>query len=65
MSRAKNSALRVFAIPLAVGVASIVGLLLGLTGDGLRDAAAWLLVGLAPLTILSALMRRRPNTSQS
>jgi len=31
----------VFAIPLLLAIASFAGLVVALTGDGLRDAAAW------------------------
>ena len=58
MSRPGRKAMRVFAMPLVIGIASLVGLVLGLTGDGVRDILAWLLVGLAPLTIFAALSRR-------
>jgi len=51
----------IFAIPAAIGAASFVGLFLGLTGDGLGDLLAWLLVGLAPFTIGAVLLRRSPN----
>lgn len=56
-SRRQTTA-QVFAWPAAIGCAAIAGLVLGLTGDGLRDLAAWLLVGIAPLTIIAALLRR-------
>lgn len=51
----------IFAIPAAIGLASLLGLFLGLTGDGLRDVLAWLLVGIAPFTIATVLLRRSPN----
>lgn len=54
----RQSTAQVFAWPAAIGCAAIAGLVLGLTGDGLRDLAAWLLVGIAPLTIIAALLRR-------
>lgn len=49
---------QIFAWPAAIGCAAIAGLVLGLTGDGLRDLAAWILVGLAPIIIVAALLRR-------
>ena len=61
MSRHGTHSRHVFAIPSAIGAASLLGLVLGLTGDGLRDAASWLLVGLAPLTIAAVLLRRSPK----
>ena len=36
---------------------------LGLTGDGLRDLACWVLLGLAPLVIMAALLRHRTQPS--
>lgn len=38
---------RVFAMPLLVGIASTVGLLAALAGDGWWDALSWLGLGLA------------------
>ena len=61
MSRPRKSVARVFAMPLLVGLASIAGLVLGLTGEGWRDFAAWLLVGLAPLVLVAMLLRRPSN----
>ncbi|MCH2488170.1 MAG: hypothetical protein MK010_10575 [Erythrobacter sp.] len=59
----RRSNLQIFAWPLALGIASLLGLVLGLTGDGARDIACWALLGLAPLIICGALMRRRPRPS--
>jgi len=56
--RARHSAIRVFAIPAAIFVASAAGLALGLTGDGPRDLLAWLLLSL-PLLAIGAAWRRR------
>ncbi|WBY16744.1 hypothetical protein PF049_00825 [Erythrobacteraceae bacterium WH01K] len=49
----------IFAWPLALGIACLAGLVLGLTGDGWRDLAAWLLLGAMPLVILAASLRHR------
>ncbi|MBU2342577.1 MAG: hypothetical protein KKE77_15205 [Alphaproteobacteria bacterium] len=66
MSRvARQTTRSIFAWPLALGAATLAGLVLGLTGDGLRDVAAWTLLGLAPLVILGALLRRTPAPSPS
>lgn len=66
MSRVSRQKTRtIFAWPLALGVATLAGLVLGLTGDGPRDIAAWALLGLAPLVILGALLRRTPDSSSS
>jgi uncharacterized membrane protein YjjP (DUF1212 family) len=50
---------RVFAWPLALFAATVGGLVLGLTGEGWRDAAAWLLLGSVPAVIIFALSRPR------
>ena len=60
----RRSNAQVFAWPLLFGLASLLGLVLGLTGDGLRDLACWVLLGLAPLVILAALLRRRSQPSK-
>ena len=63
MSRgAPRSTSYLFRWPLALGLATIVGLVLGLTGEGPRDFAAWTLVGLAPFVIVAALLRRNPSS---
>ncbi|MEN3973403.1 hypothetical protein WJS89_12060 [Sphingomicrobium sp. XHP0235] len=48
----------VFAIPLALLLATIVGLVSGLTGSGLRDVLAWVLLGV-PLFALAVAWARR------
>ena len=48
----------VFAIPLALLLATIVGLVSGLTGSGLRDVMAWGLLGV-PLFALAVAWARR------
>ena len=55
----------IFAIPAAIAAATLIGLVIGLTGDGMPDFLAWLLVGLAPLTIAAVLLRRSPNASST
>lgn len=66
MSRvSRQSTGRIFLWPLVLGVATLAGLILGLTGDGWRDIAAWLLLGLCPLVILGALLRRQPGSLNS
>jgi hypothetical protein len=59
----RRSNLEVFAWPLVLGLASLLGLVLGLTGDGVRDLACWALLGLAPLVIIGALLRHRAQPS--
>lgn len=42
----------VFAVPLANGLGSIVGLVSALTGDGARDALAWIALA-APVSAVA------------
>lgn len=49
----------IFLIPIILGAASIAGLIIALTGDGWRDGAAWLLLGLPVMATLWALRHRR------
>ncbi len=60
-SRRRPSA--IFAVPLLIGTAMLIGLVLGLTGNGPRDALAWGFAGLAPLTLLFGLLRLAPRRS--
>jgi uncharacterized membrane protein YjjP (DUF1212 family) len=59
LQRRKRSIARVFAWPLALFAATASGLILGLTGEGWRDAAAWLLLGSVPAVVIFALSRPR------
>jgi hypothetical protein len=49
---------RIFAIPILLAVASIIGLVLGLTGEGWRDVLASLLLCL-PIAVSIQHWRRR------
>lgn len=55
---ARASYARVFAIPLALLLATLGGLVIGLTGDGGRDALAWALAAI-PLFVLALAWARR------
>lgn len=57
MSRARPLA-AIFAWPLAIFVIGIAGLVIALTGDGWRDAAAWAAL-LAPVAATGWAMRFR------
>ncbi|WP_394270781.1 hypothetical protein [Qipengyuania sp.] len=56
--RPRSPARSVLAMPLALLVASVAGLVIGLTGDGLRDAAAAALLALPLLALVLAWSRR-------
>ncbi len=49
----------IFAVPAAIALLCLVGLIVALTGDGWRDAVAWVALGLPVAAILWALRARR------
>ena len=49
----------IFAVPLLLALASIVGLVVALTGDGVRDAASWVALGVPVLAVGWAMKARR------
>lgn len=54
MSRRRHSMRHVFAAPAAIAVASLVGLLSALVGDGMFDAVSWV----AFATIIGVAVRK-------
>lgn len=48
----------IFGVPLAIFVTGLAGLVIALTGDGWRDAAAWVALAL-PLAVIVWAMRTR------
>lgn len=58
MSR-RNNLRGIFAIPLAIAACSVAGLVIALTGDGMRDAAAWVALGVPVLAAGWAMKARR------
>ncbi len=54
-----HSLRRVFAIPLLLALLSVGGLVVALTGDGWRDGAAWIALGVPGLSIGWAMATRR------
>ena len=56
--RARAGTLRVLAVPALLLIASIAGLIIGLTGDGLPDAVSWALLCLPIVLAAIALTRR-------
>jgi regulator of RNase E activity RraA len=49
----------IFAIPLLLALASIAGLVIALTGDGLRDAASWAALAIPVFAVGWAMHARR------
>ena len=49
---------RVFAFPLLLALLSVGGLVIALTGDGWRDAAAWVALGVPVLAVGWAIATR-------
>ncbi|WP_428684323.1 hypothetical protein [Sphingopyxis sp.] len=50
---------RVFAFPFLLALLSVGGLVIALTGDGWRDAAAWVALGVPVLAVGWAMATRR------
>lgn len=50
---------RIFAVPLLLALLSVAGLIVALTGDGWRDGAAWLALGVPVLAVAWAMKARR------
>ncbi|HWT43364.1 MAG TPA: hypothetical protein VN152_12015 [Sphingopyxis sp.] len=50
---------RIFAVPLLLALLSIAGLVVALTGDGWRDAAAWIALGIPVLVVGWAMKAKR------
>ena len=49
----------IFALPVALALVSIVGLVVALTGNGLRDVAAWAALAIPVLVVGWAMRNRR------
>ena len=54
-----HSAWRIFRAPLAIAVATAVGLLAALVGDGALDVLSWLTLALPPAAVAWKLAPRR------
>ncbi|HEV7311522.1 hypothetical protein [Sphingopyxis sp.] len=50
---------RIFAVPLLLALLSVAGLVVALTGDGWRDGAAWIALGIPVLVAGWAMKARR------
>lgn len=54
-----RSTAAIFAVPLLLAVASIIGLIAALLGDGLADLVSWIGLGLPVAAVAWALLVRR------
>lgn len=50
---------RTFAAPLVIGLASAIGLVAALVGDGFADFLSWIGLGVPVLAVVWAVARRR------
>lgn len=57
--KAGHSLRAIFAIPLALALVSIAGLIVALTGDGFRDAASWAALAIPVCAVGWAMRARR------
>lgn len=55
----RNSLRAIFALPLLLALVSIAGLVVALTGDGLRDAASWAALAIPVFAVGWAMRARR------
>lgn len=53
---------RIFAIPIALGIVSAIGLIVALVGDGLWDAAGWSALAIPVLVTIWCLLRRSASS---
>ncbi len=59
MKRSSQSNGAIFAVPLVIGLLSIVGLVAALTGDGLRDALSWATLTVPVAAVIWAMRARK------
>lgn len=52
-----NLVWKIFRVPLAIGLLSVIGLIAALTGDGWLDVLSWLTLAVPPLVIIWAINR--------
>ncbi|WP_085217519.1 hypothetical protein [Allosphingosinicella indica] len=57
--RRRQTMRAIFALPLAIALFSIVGLVSALTGDGFRDALSWAALGVPVAAVGWAMKARR------
>jgi hypothetical protein len=58
-SKTGNSAWRIFRKPLLIGVATVIGLVSALVGDGWYDVLSWVLLGGCVAVMIAAWCRAR------
>lgn len=59
MKKPGNDLRAIFVVPLLLALVSIAGLVVALTGDGLRDAASWAALAIPVFTVGWAMRARR------
>lgn len=60
MSKTRRLRLRsILTAPVMLALITVLGLVIALTGDGMRDAASWAALGVPVLTIVWAMKMRR------
>jgi uncharacterized membrane protein len=55
----KRSLWQVFAVPIVIAVASLIGLVSALAGDGIEDVVAWAALALPIIAVAWAMRTRR------
>lgn len=54
-----HSLRRIFAVPLLLALLSVAGLIVALTGDGMRDVASWAALAVPVLAVAWAMKAKR------
>lgn len=57
--RRRQSLAAIFLAPVLIAIASTIGLVAALTGNGLRDLVSWIALGIPVLVVAWALWARR------
>ena len=61
--RGSRTTSAIFAWPLAIFIVGIAGLVIALTGDGWRDAVAWVALTAPIAAVFRAMRKRQPQRS--
>lgn len=59
MKRNSQNLRGIFAVPCAIGLLSVVGLVIALAGDGWHDAVSWVSLGVPVVAVAWAMRTRR------
>lgn len=64
MSRGHHGQWRVYRTPTLIALASLVGLVSALIGDGVFNVVSWIALGMVPCIVAWALLSRRRHSGK-